>query len=67
MFIRLGIEMKALARATLVGGQEYADFKSNLGIAPYFNQIKAINLLSRDEDLTGFEGGFAGKVIVWYP
>jgi len=30
-FVRVGLEMKALARAQLVGGQEYADFFTNLG------------------------------------
>eukprot|EP01041_Mallomonas_annulata_P005612 gene5612-11329_t len=61
-FLRIGMEMEALARAQLIGGQEYADFYTFLGIGPYENQLKSLPLLSIDPDLTGFEGGFTASV-----
>lgn len=57
-FVRYGVEIAATARAQVAGGQEFADFFTNLGIGTYDTQIQAINLLELDPDLTGFEGGF---------
>lgn len=62
IFLRLGLEMKALPRAQFFGGQEYADFKTFDGVGTYAGQILTIPLLSFDDDLTGFEGGFSASV-----
>lgn len=59
-FLRYGIEIAATARAQVAGGQEFADFFTNLGIGTYSTQIKTLDLLSIDPELTGFEGGFPG-------
>mmetsp|Transcript_7911 Transcript_7911/g.13110 ORF Transcript_7911/g.13110 Transcript_7911/m.13110 type:complete len:630 (+) Transcript_7911:171-2060(+) len=57
-FVRYGIEIKATARAQVAGGQEFADFFTNLGIGTYPTQIQALDLTALDPDLMGFEGGF---------
>ena len=59
-FVRVGIEMSAEARAQLAGGQEFADFATELGIGTYSDQLRLLHLLSIDPDLNGFEGGFTG-------
>lgn len=59
MFLRVGIEMKAQARAQTAGGQEFADFFQPLGVGTYGDQIRALKLNDFDNDLVGFEGGFA--------
>ena len=59
-FTRMGIEESAAARAQLAGGQEFADFATELGIGTYANQLRALHLPSIDPDLMGFEGGFSG-------
>ena len=60
-FLRYGIEIAATARAQVAGGQEFADFFTNLGIGPYGTQLTALDLLAFDPDLQGFEGGFPGE------
>lgn len=60
-FLRFGMEVAAVARAQVAGGQEFADFFSELGKGTYIDQVDALNLLSLDPDLQGFEGGFPGK------
>ena len=60
-FVRFGIEIAATARAQVAGGQEFADFFTNLGIGTYATQISALHLISLDPDLQGFEGGFPGE------
>ena len=62
-FTRLGIEMSAAARAQLAGGQEFADFATDLGIGTYSDQLRLLHLPTIDKDLNGFEGGFTGKLI----
>jgi hypothetical protein len=62
MFLRVGIEMKAQARAQTAGGQEFADFFKDLGVGTYDTQIRALKLNDFDNDLVGFEGGFAVNV-----
>eukprot|EP01032_Pedospumella_encystans_P011343 gene11343-13192_t len=57
-FIKFGLEIAAQARAQVAGGQEFANFSSRLGIGTYDVQVAALNLVSLDPDLTGFEGGF---------
>jgi hypothetical protein len=65
-FIKFGLEMTAIARAQVVGQQEFANFSSNLGKGTYLNQITALDLLSLDADLKGFEGGFSGSFYYYY-
>ena len=60
-FTRMGIEESAAARAQLAGGQEFADFGTELGIGTYANQLRLLHLPSIDSDLNGFEGGFSGN------
>ena len=60
-FIKFGLEIAAQARAQVAGGQEFANFSSNLGIGTYDVQVAALDLVSLDPDLTGFEGGFPGE------
>lgn len=60
-FTRVGIEESAAARAQLAGGQEFADFATELGIGTYSDQLRLLHLPSIDPDLDGFEGGFTGK------
>ena len=62
-FVRYGIEIAAKARAQVAGGQEFADFDTNLGIGTYDSQIKTLNLQDIDPELTGFEGGFPGTIV----
>lgn len=69
-FVRFRIEVPATARAQTSGGQEFADYFTNLGVGTYasnvnaqYPQIKALNLLSIDSDLQGFEGGFSGLLL----
>jgi len=57
-FLKFVIEMKAAARAQVAGGQEFADFNTDLGVGTYLNQIIPMRLLDMHPDLTGFEGGF---------
>lgn len=60
-FIRFDLEVAATARAQVAGGQEFADFFTELGIGPYDQrQIIPLDLLSFDSELKGFEGGFPG-------
>lgn len=60
-FIRFAMEVAATARAQVAGGQEFADFFTELGIGPYDQrQIVPLDLLSFDSELQGFEGGFPG-------
>lgn len=61
-FVRYGIEMVATARAQVAGGQEFADFFTNLSIGTYDKQVSALDLLDIDPELQGFEGGFPGTV-----
>jgi hypothetical protein len=61
-FTRMSIEESAAARAQLSGGQEFADFATDLGIGTYATQLSPLHLPSIDPDLTGFEGGFSGNV-----
>ena len=65
-FVRYGIEIAAKARAQVAGGQEFADFDTNLGIGTYDSQIKTLNLQDIDPELTGFEGGFPGIIAYYY-
>lgn len=61
-FVSFSIEMKAAARAQSAGGQEYADFFSDLGIGTYPDQVVPLHLPSVVPNLTnleGYEGGFA--------
>eukprot|EP00605_Chrysophyceae_sp_TOSAG23-4_P002863 GSChrysophyteH1.ASY1.ANO1.3153.1 assembled CDS len=58
-FLKFVIEMKAAARAQVAGGQEFADFYTELGVGTYQNQIIPMHLLDLHEDLNGFEGGFS--------
>lgn len=47
-----------------MGNQEFADFfnKGAQGrLGTYASQIQALHLPSLDDDLNGFEGGYAGK------
>ena len=60
-FIKFGLEIAAQARAQVAGGQEFANFSSRLGIGTYDVQVAALDLVSLDPDLTGFEGGFPGE------
>jgi hypothetical protein len=57
-FIKFTIEMKAAARAQAAGGQEFADFNTELAVGTYDGQIVPLDLPSLDPDLRGFEGGF---------
>lgn len=61
-FIKFGLEIAAQARAQVAGGQEFANFSSRLGIGTYDVQVAALDLVSLDPDLTGFEGGFPGEL-----
>ena len=58
-FVKFYFEMKAAARASASGGQEFADFFSPGGIGTYVGQTYPLNLLAVDPALTGFEGGYA--------
>jgi len=58
-FVKLALEMKAQARAQAAGGQEFADFNTNLGVGTYSGQIVPLHLPNLDPDLNGFEGGFS--------
>ena len=66
-FVGMGLEMNATARAqssgsnAAIGGQEFADFFAHLGVGTYNKQITPLKLVDIDPDLTGFEGGFAGR------
>lgn len=57
-FVQFGMEIEASARAQVAGGQEFADFFSELGLGTYENQIQALDLTAIDPELIGFEGGF---------
>ena len=63
-FVKFVIEMKAAARAQVAGGQEFADFYTELGVGTYDKQVIPLKLNditsnpTVDADLTGFEGGF---------
>lgn len=61
-FMRFAIEVTATERAQTASSQEFADFYTNLGIGTYASQVQALDLLSLDPDLTGFEGGFPGSL-----
>lgn len=56
--------MVATARAQVVGQQEFADFYTELGLGTYEKQIQALHLPSLDPDLLGFEGGYAGGIVL---
>lgn len=57
--MRVGLEMKAKARAQAAGAQEFADFTNgNLRIGTYPSQVQRLHLPSILPGLTGFEGGF---------
>ena len=43
-------------RAQAAGGQEFADFATELGVGTYKNQARPLELPSIDPDLNGFEG-----------
>ncbi len=60
-FVRFAMEVAGVARAQAAGGQEFADFFTDLGIGTYATQIDALNLMAMG-NLTGFEGGFAGSI-----
>ena len=57
-FLKFVIEMKAAARAQVAGGQEFADFNTELGVGTYLGQVIPMRLLDLHPDLNGFEGGF---------
>lgn len=59
--LKVGIEMKATARAQTAGGQEFADFFTNLGAGTYATQVANMHMPSLDPDLTAFEGGVPSK------
>jgi hypothetical protein len=58
-FVKFVLEMKAAARAQVAGGQEFADFYTDLGVGTYQNQVIPMRLLDLHSDLGGFEGGFS--------
>lgn len=59
-FLRFALEVEGKARAQAAGSQEFADFFTALGIGTYDTQVQALDLLTL-ANVTGFEGGFAGK------
>ena len=58
-FLKFVIEQKAAARAQVAGGQEFADFYTDLGVGTYEGQIIPMRLPDLMPDLTGFEGGYS--------
>lgn len=61
-FLQIGMEMVASARAQAAEKQEFADFNTRLGLGTYETQINTIHLPTIDDDLIGFEGGFAYNI-----
>jgi hypothetical protein len=58
------MEMKAAARAQAAGGQEFANFSTNLGVGTYYNQLQPLQLPTLDDDLNGFEGGYVSSTFI---
>jgi hypothetical protein len=63
MFIKFGMEVAGKARAQTAGGQEFANFFTELGKGTYDGQVRPLNLTILDPDLVGFEGGFPGMLV----
>lgn len=58
-FIKFSLEMAAAARAQVAGGQELADFYTDLGVGTYVGQVTPLKLNLIHADLKAFEGGMA--------
>ena len=60
VIFRLSLSL-SLLRAQAAGGQEFADFGTELGVGTYKDQARPLNLPDIDEDLSGFEGAIAAN------
>jgi len=64
-FVSVALEMAAAARAQAAGGQEFADYSTNLGVGTYSGQVQPLQLPLIDPDLNGFEGGYVSANCVY--
>lgn len=63
-FTSVKLERAGAIRAQLDNVQEFGNFSSSGGNAPFLDQVDYIALFRLDDDLRGFEGGFSSSNLV---
>ena len=61
IFLFVAFSFLPVNRAQAAGGQEFANFTSELGVGTYENQARPLVLPEIDDDLSGFEGAIAAN------